>query len=479
MAKQAGQLAGELPRRKRSELTRRGLGTRAAALAAGGGLAALLAAACGPLQGQAPTTAKRGGEVRFLHWIDRWLPPLEPMFQQYQERTGTKITVELITLGDYPTKVTAAFAAEAAPDVLFSYSQNDSKYYDAGYVLDLGDRWKRDKFNLADYAVMGTERWCARAYGMPFFAEPFTVYYNKTMLRQHGLPDPWDPPKRGDWTWDDMVELARRVSRPARGDEPAGIFGIWWPYDNVTYFGPNVWTFGGDHVDFENMRWMLDSPVALEAYQRFSRWMRTERIAYVNGSPEARALAQAYPGRDPFSAGRALFRFRSVTDILTYQRAVGNEFEWDLLPVPRQGTRVGVSMNAGHPHIIWARTRNPDQAYDFTKYLAGPEVQQVTGEARISLPALKSKFDSFLTPAPVPHVAVLTDVYKKPRGIHFRHHNTPENWSQYGQAITPLLLGDRPLVEGLRELNRQMNDKVQYGNCAPYKGIKHPQPAGA
>ncbi|MGH2369745.1 MAG: hypothetical protein ACRDI2_16310, partial [Chloroflexota bacterium] len=74
---------------------------------------------------------------------------------------------------------------------------------------------------------------------------------------------------------------------------------------------------------------------------------------------------------------------------------------------------------------------------------------------------------------------VLTDIYKQPRGIHFRHHNTPENWSQYGQAITPLLLGERPLVEGLRELNRQMNDKVQYGDCAPYKGLKHPLPPDA
>jgi hypothetical protein len=37
-----------------------------------------------------------------------------------------------------------------------------------------------------------------------------------------------------------------------------------------------------------------------------------------------------------------------------------------------------------------------------------------------------------------------------------------------------MLLGERPLLEGIRELNRQMNDKVRYGNCTPYKGLKHP-----
>ncbi|MBI3970602.1 MAG: extracellular solute-binding protein [Chloroflexi bacterium] len=459
-----------------SGVTRRTLGA-SSAITASSALAAL-ATGCNLPSGPIDRSAKGGGEVRFLHWIDRWLPPLEDSFSRYQERTGTKITIELISLGEYPTKVTASFAGDVAPDILFSYSQNDSKYYDAGYILNLDDRWKRDKFNLNDYALMGTERWCAKAYGMPFFAEPFGIYYNKTMLRQHGLKDPWDAPTNGNWTWDDLVEMARRVSRPARGDEPAGVWGIWWPYDNVTYFGPNVWTFGGDHIDFEKMRWTLDSQVPMEAYQRFSRWMRVDKIAYVNGSPEAKAVAQAYAGRDPFSAGRALFRFRSVTDVLTYQTRVGSDFEWDVLPVPRQGNRPGVSMTAGHPHIISARTKVPDQAYDFARYLAGPEVQEVTGKARISLPALKSKFEAFLSPAPVPHVHVFSDIYKRPRGIHFRHHNTPENWSQYGAAITPLLMGERPLLEGIRELNRQMNDKVQYGDCAPYKGLKHPLPPG-
>jgi ABC-type glycerol-3-phosphate transport system substrate-binding protein len=207
--------------------------------------------------------------------------------------------------------------------------------------------------------------------------------------------------------------------------------------------------------------------------------VRTDRIAMAVGTPEWQALAQAYPGKNPFQAGRAAFWFRSVTEIGWNQQRIGSDFEWDLLPVPRQGSRPGVSMTAGHPHIIAARSRVPDQAYDLTRYLAGPEVQEATGRSRISLPALKAKFDSFLTPAPAPHVHVLPDIYRKPRGIHFRHHTTPENWTQYGQAITPLLLGERPLVEGLRELNRLMNEKVAYGDCVPYKGLKHPLPAGA
>jgi multiple sugar transport system substrate-binding protein len=459
-------------------ISRRALGAlagRATAMAALAAAPALGACREGP--GAAPP-AKTGGELRFLHWIQDWVQKLEPTITQYQERTGTKVSVELVNSTEYAAKVTAAFVAEAAPDVLFGYSFVDTQHYDSGYHLDLSDRWKRDHFNLGDYALMGIERWCGKAYGMPFFAEPFVMYYNKTLLRQNGLPDPWDPPLRGDWTWDDLVEMARRVTRGPRGDEPVGVYGIYWPYDNVTYFGPNVWSFGGDHVNFQQMRWALDSPVALDAYQRFARWVQTDRIAIGIGTPEWQAIAQAYPGKNPFHAGRAAFWYRSVTEIGWNQQRIGEDFEWDLLPVPKQGSQPGVSMNAGHVHHIWSRTRVPDQSWEFVRYLASPEVQDVVGKSRISLPGLKRKFDVFLSPPPVPHAHVAIDVYDKPRGIHFRHHNTPENWDQYSQTIVRLMRGEGAIVDGVRELNRQMNERVRYGDCVPYQGIKHPLPPG-
>ena len=203
-----------------------------------------------------------------------------------------------------------------------------------------------------------------------------------------------------------------------------------------------MWSFGGDHVDFERMRWALDSPVALEAFQRFSRWLRTERIAIAVGAPSGRPSPRPTPGKNPFQAGRAAFWYRSVTEIGWNQQRIGADFEWDVLPVPRQGEPRGGLHDRRPPAHHLGPQPYPDQAYDLTRYLAGPEVQEFTGRARISLPALKAKFDSFLSPPPVPHVQVLPDIYKRPRGIHFRHHNTPENWDQYGQAITPLLLGD-------------------------------------
>ncbi|HEX2034431.1 MAG TPA: sugar ABC transporter substrate-binding protein [Chloroflexota bacterium] len=444
----------------------------AGALGLGAGLAPLgvLPAACGP--GAAPAPARGGGEVRFLSWAGTWTPPMAPMFEQYQARTGTKITVEMsASQTQHNEKLAAQLAAGTPPDAVLSVSQVDTKHYDSGAMLNLQAFVQRDKLNLRrDYALMGTEFWCDKLFGLPWHASPSAIFYNKTMLREAGVDDPWADGK-ADWTWDDLAATARRVVRPAQGDDP-GRWGVWWPYGNITYFGPHIWASGADFVDWERTRWTLDAPGALEGFQRYSTWLVRERFAI--SEPEATRVAQQYSGKDLFSAGKVAFRFRLIDDVFTYLRTVGSDFEWDVLPVPRSGSRPGVGVHAAHPHIIPAQTNVPDQAYEFIKFISGPEMQEFIGRNRITLPGLKAKMSTFLDPPPVAHARVFSDVYTRPYGIHFRHHNTFENWDQYGAVITPLLLGERPLAAGLRELNEQMNARVAYGSCAPYKGLKHP-----
>jgi ABC-type glycerol-3-phosphate transport system substrate-binding protein len=220
------------------------------------------------------------------------------------------------------------------------------------------------------------------------------------------------------------------------------------------------------------MRWTLDNPQSLEALQRYAGWMAKDRFAI--SDPEAAAIMRAFPGRDLFSAGRTAFRWRLIDDVYRYINQVGADFEWDVLPEPRSGGRPGVGVYAAHPHIIPAQTKNADRAFELAKYISGAEMQEFIGRNKLTLPGLKSKMQTFLEPTPVPHAQVFLDVYKRPYGIHFRHHTTFENWDQFSGAITPMLLGERPLLEGIRELTRQMNDKVKFGGCTPYKGMKHP-----
>ncbi|HEX2037403.1 MAG TPA: hypothetical protein VHS99_24755 [Chloroflexota bacterium] len=178
-----------------------------------------------------------------------------------------------------------------------------------------------------------------------------------------------------------------------------------------------------------------------------------------------------------WQAGHALFWFRSVTDIPRNRLQVGTNFEWDVLPVPKlDSARPGVSLQAGHPNWVNAKTQLRDAAVKFTLWLSQSESQDHMGETKFLMPALKSSWTRFLKASnagePPEHIQVFADVFKKPHGWHFRSYTTYDAEAVYGPAVHAIMRGERPLAAGLQEMSDLMNQRLEFGSCAPYRGQK-------
>jgi ABC-type glycerol-3-phosphate transport system substrate-binding protein len=232
-----------------------------------------------------------------------------------------------------------------------------------------------------------------------------------------------------------------------------------------------VWTKGADVADFENMKYVIDQPPSLEAHQQIYDWLVKDRLIVSNA--EITEIQQMYNRTNPFRTGRVAFHVRAVADVRQNAREIGDSFEWDVLPFPKlNNSRPGIPLVSGNPNSVVAASKVPEAAYQWIKHIAGPKGQEILAQTQ-SLPALKSKQEVFLT-TPPNHVKVFQDVYNKAYGIHFRHHFTNDSWDIYSAAANRIYAGETPLQAGLQEANRQMNEKVVYGQCAPYKGMAIP-----
>jgi multiple sugar transport system substrate-binding protein len=458
---------------------------RRAVLAHGGrwGAAGVVAAlaGCGTLPGGADQSAAarlRGvtATIRYLHWwpsvtrfgaFDAWKSAFK------EEWPNADVVMEEITLGDFNAKFQVALSSGTPPDVVLQNSHAQTRWYDAGAHLDLAPLLARDKINLRrDYALMGTEIWCEKTYALPVHADPNAVFYNKTLLERAGIKDPWADGK-GAWTMDDMVAMGKKVTQDADRDGLLDQAGIWMGYGRTSFVGQMAWTMGGDVADFQQMRYTLDSPVSLRAHQLWHEWVVKDRIALLNA--DAARLAGGAPGRDAFSAGKVAFRMRAVPDVATYRDVIKGEFEWDVLPFPGlDAQRPGVPLVAGDPNSVVRDSKQPELAYQFAKLIATARGQDIVAE-RLSLPALKAKQERYIKQyVPPAHVRVFQDVYARPYGIHFRHHFTNDSWDIYAAAVNKIYAGETPLQGGLVEANRMMNEKIEIGQCAPYKGMAIP-----
>lgn len=449
-------------------MTRRGFLNSAGA----GSLAATILAACGQSGGGAAgenvTRRAEPATLNFNTWYEKVTTPLVPLMEQWGEKNNVKISIDISPANLDMAKYTAWYVAGTAPDVLCGDNFSWSKFYNSGVILEIGDYLKRDRIDLKrDYVLMGSEIWCGKQYAMPFDADPRALYYNKTMLKQAGLKDPWESNK-GKMTFADMEEMMTKVNK-VQGNAGTDVYGVHMGYTGMSEaMGMFVWSFGGKWADYDKMRYTLDSPESLEAHNFISKWFNRKLVM-----PNAVA-SEIGGGEKPFGLGRALFRIRAAASISRIEQEVGGNFEYDIVPFPGKNKgQTGVTIVSGNPHTASKTTKFPDAAYGLMKFLAGPEAQGLWAKNKIQLPTLKKAQEEFVKD-PKRHTHVFVDSYKVPYGIHFRHDNTRQHYSDYGKVMNEVFAGKQNMSDALKELNTRINGEVAYGNCLPYKGMAVP-----
>jgi multiple sugar transport system substrate-binding protein len=109
--------------------------------------------------------------------------------------------------------------------------------------------------------------------GLPIEISPPLIMYNKEMFDRAGLAYPTE-----NWTWDDMVELAKRLTiRSEQGIARQFGFGI---DVDIEWFEPFVMRNGGRFIspDGSTSRGYVDSPATIEAFRRIIEAYRVHNI---------------------------------------------------------------------------------------------------------------------------------------------------------------------------------------------------------
>jgi|GEM_PF-1137398 len=436
-------------------------------------------AACGmPGQQSGPPAGikDQAATVRYMTWYgaDR-LPTTNAWVKAFNEEfPKVKVEIEELVLADVPVKFQTQLAGGTPPDLLLADSHAQTKWFDSGAHLDMSSFLARDRINLdRDYAQVGIEHWCGKVFFIPFFADSNAIFYNKTMLQQAGMKDPWADGK-SDWSTDDLFAAAKGVTRDLDGDGQLDQWGLSAAF-GISEAGPWTWTRGGDVADLQKMQYTVDSPASIEGHRHLYDYLLKDRI--IPTTADTQRVVAANPGLNIFSAGKVAFHMRAVNDVELFQRTV-KTFEWDCLMFPKMGTRQGVNLAAGTGHSITKESKVPEHAWQLTRVISTDKGQDIMATT-LGLPALKSRQEVWLKsrqaagPSPA-HPRVWLDVFNKPYGVHFRHHTTREVQSIYGTHMTPVRNGQATLETQLREANRLMNVELKYGDCQPYKGMTHP-----
>ena len=312
--------------------------------------------------------------------------------------------------------------------------------------------------------------------------EPFGIYYNKTMFKRKGIPDPWekrDKPRRVDAGGDGR--RARRATNPAENE---------WGLDWATGFTDDraVHLDAGRHPLRlrPQMTWHLEHPASVQAHTWMMDWVAKTRWN-ISGNPERAQMMEPWSGRaldnagmTPFAYGKVAIHFRSVNDWSRMWPVVKDQFEWDMLPHAHH-QREGGRLLYGRPpgRTCGTKTKHPDDVWEFLKFLIGDDFQGFMAQEQVLVPAKLNHQERFFRPPaqyPFQHAKVFADVFKKPlrhlvpplQGGRERHgvHRVPQQDLQRRAGHWPA---------GWKEASTRMNQDIDWGGGEPpFKGLKLP-----
>jgi multiple sugar transport system substrate-binding protein len=281
----------------------------------------------------------------------------------------------------YEAKLQLTMASGTAPDVIDVQDEPFAAYSKLGQFEDLGpyvrrvrERYAPDKFfptALDTFRVEGTQ------YGLPWNGGQLMIYYNRTLFRKAGLPDP--PPK--DWTWREWLGACKKLTNDRDGDGRLDQFGTEVNASYMYSLLPWVWMFGGDIIDPSMKRCTMDTPEG-----RASLTFLRDLIYRHHVAPRS-AEFTGMGGNVMFMTGRLGMQMNGVWN-LPFMRQT--DIDWDVTFLPRgpagrfsRGTWDGVAM--------YRKSAQKEAAWRFIQFVTGERGQYHVAQTGRAIPPRKSQ----------------------------------------------------------------------------------------
>lgn len=381
---------------RRNFLKRAGMG--GLALGAAGTLGSL-AAACGGAESQsegpAPKGTKVSGALSLVYMgtaeaQKSWNALFELFGKQYPDVQLDARGIPAENWTSFFDTVSTQIAGGKVPDVIQVATEGQRLFASRGLVEPIDAYIDRDKEEIDEFyndihpnLIDWNDKYSSpdeNTYYLPGEFNTMCVWYNSKLLREAGVDEPTD-----DWTWDDCMSSAARVS------ETGGAFGMYVEAAYFTGIMPWLLTNGASTLNSEWTEAMVNTPEAVEAVE-FMRSMVERGISPKPGGTFDPFSATAEGKLGMYGGGRWPVVSMRNLDFVDQMKIVA----WP----QRQGKGSPVGWN-GYP--IMRESENKEAAWAFVKFIASKEASEYFArQGGTIVPPRRSvaMSDAFLSNAP-------------------------------------------------------------------------------
>lgn len=282
----------------------------------------------------------------------------------------------------------AAIQTQQTPDLAFVRPADLSQYAEADALIPLDAYWDNlDATTQADYfGTFLTADQCTindhtALLAMPTHRYQTALYVNKTHLNEalnfETAPSTWEA-----FLSDCDAHLAQ-TQYACLSVLPTG--------DMATLY---FLSHNNPIVDPATQETALADGSALAALQRLND-LRDRQVMQLTLSHDGTVL--------DFAEGRTLFSIEQTDQLDEYATAIGDDFEWEVLPLPTEGSTPRTLVTGGNLAIFHTTVERETLALSFLNYLLEPDVNARWAEVMEAFPVRHSALERLTTKNPDPH----------------------------------------------------------------------------
>lgn len=289
---------------------------------------------------------------------------VKPLFEE--EHPNIKLKLTRMPVEGLKQQVIAGVSGGAAPDLMRMDIVWVSEFAKMGALKDVSamDGFEEVKESVFE-APMSTNLYEGKYYGVPVNTNTKIAIYNKQLLEQAGM-------KEAPKTMEEFETVAKKaMENGAKGAIGMGGPGLAWSW--LPYF----WSMGGQltNEDYTKFEGFLNSPESIQAMEKIVSWQKDK------------LLAPTALGKEPGTwDGMKNNEYLMIDDgpwfydILMDEKGKFNPLEdtvRGLIPSGSDGSR---SVIGGEDLVVFANSKNPEEAWTFAKWMLTEEPQKIMSE---------------------------------------------------------------------------------------------------
>ena len=437
--------------------TRRTLLTSAAA-----SIPAVALAACGSATSTPTAGTKKlsGGTAVFMATGDAERFQIrDNLMPRLLETTGVKGEWIHFTGAGYYDKLFSMFASDTAPDLFLFAPNYFAQFVTENILRNVTPLIKRDKYDLSDFPERAIQQYTWQnnnQYGFPQDFPTRALFYNVELVRRAGLQLPpssyaFQP---NTWNWQTFLEYTRKLTTgdPAAGPG-AGVFGWNTQFGWRQYTGW-IFTNGGEAFNKEMTECTITDAKPMEGLQLLADLIHRHKVA------PTRQMTTTENYENMFTSGRVAIN-ESLPGAINRYRAVSG-FNFDVTPIPtNSGAKAATGGGSGYG--MFAGTKQVDAAWEFFKFIEGPEAQLAHARGGATYPSrlsIQVHPEVAVAGRPPEHFKMFVEGQK-----YVRLDPQTSNWQDIQTAIdrelVPLWDGQRTAREAAAAVKRVVDPLLQ------------------